>query len=49
MHEVLHILGFCSDSHSHIDFMDIISYSGLEKITFQINWIKFKFLGWLRL
>ena len=49
MHEVLHILGFCADNHSHLDLMDIIAYSGIEKITFQLYWIKFKVLGWLRL
>ncbi len=49
MHEILHLFGICADSHSHLDIMDILAYTGIEKFVLQINWVKFKIVSWLRL
>ena len=34
MESVLHIIGLCSDTHSHIDIIDILFYGGISSSFF---------------
>jgi len=47
MHELTHLIGFCADSHSHIDLLDIFSYMGLSEMSSNLFWVKQNIKKWL--
>ncbi len=44
MESVFHILGICSDGHSHIDLSDLIAIGNVNSIWF---WLRFWFYSTL--
>ncbi len=44
MHEIVHILGICPDSFSHLDMLDLVMYNYNGFLTFIKSIIQFKLL-----